>query len=234
MTTQDKKFWTNYFKVYDALNDFIPYQELVQSVVEAADPHPGEKILDAGCGTGNVAIKLTQKGADVVGVDNVPAALERYVAKDPTAKTVQADLCEPLPFANEEFDKIVCVNTLYTLDQTQQKKLISEFHRVVKKGGVVVVSDIKSGWSPNVLYIEGLKKHIKQEGIVGAIKTSLKLVYPTVKILMLNRKISKDRMYHNMILQELITLMESQGFTISNRGLTYSGMDIIVKGERVK
>ncbi|PIR43223.1 hypothetical protein COV24_03880 [candidate division WWE3 bacterium CG10_big_fil_rev_8_21_14_0_10_32_10] len=64
-----KKFWEKYFKTYDVLNVLIPYQELLDTIIDKLKVKPGEKILDAGSGTGNLAIKLEMLGAQVTGVE---------------------------------------------------------------------------------------------------------------------------------------------------------------------
>lgn len=49
-------------------------------------------VLDAGCGTGRVAIELSRRGVDVVGVDLDPAMLATAREKAPDLKWVEADL----------------------------------------------------------------------------------------------------------------------------------------------
>ncbi|MGP8007251.1 MAG: class I SAM-dependent methyltransferase, partial [Acidimicrobiales bacterium] len=51
-------------------------------------------VLDAGCGTGRVAIELAGRGFDVVGVDLDPSMLEVARAKAPSLRWVQADLAQ--------------------------------------------------------------------------------------------------------------------------------------------
>jgi SAM-dependent methyltransferase len=46
------------------------------AVVDAAQPRPGERVLDLACGTGNAALLAAQRGARVVGVDAAPRLLE--------------------------------------------------------------------------------------------------------------------------------------------------------------
>ena len=47
-----RKFWKKYFKVYDFLNKFVPYQDLLKDIVENTQFEQGDLVLDAGSGTG--------------------------------------------------------------------------------------------------------------------------------------------------------------------------------------
>src|SRR5215213_5754403 len=51
-------------------------------------------VLDAGCGTGRVAIELARRGLDVVGVDLDPSMLEKATAKAPELTWVRGDLVD--------------------------------------------------------------------------------------------------------------------------------------------
>jgi len=52
----DSLFWDIYAKLYDTLNLLEPYQRLHQEVLQSLELKGGERILDAGCGTGNFEI----------------------------------------------------------------------------------------------------------------------------------------------------------------------------------
>lgn len=52
------------------------------------------RVLDAGCGTGRVAIELARRGVEVVGVDLDPAMLGRAREQAPDQRWVLADLAE--------------------------------------------------------------------------------------------------------------------------------------------
>src|SRR4029079_5512815 len=52
------------------------------------------RVLDAGCGTGRVAIELDARGFDVVGVDHDPAMLDEARKKAPDSEWVLSDLVD--------------------------------------------------------------------------------------------------------------------------------------------
>src|SRR5688572_18064891 len=50
---------------------------LAEALVEAADPRPGQRVLDVACGSGNVALVAARRYTQTVGVDYVPALIAR-------------------------------------------------------------------------------------------------------------------------------------------------------------
>ncbi|MCX6706149.1 MAG: hypothetical protein NTV24_03560 [Candidatus Woesebacteria bacterium] len=63
----DANFWKKYFKTYDILNIVIPYRELIEKFIKELAISRGDLVLDAGAGTGNLAIKFKQLGtADLI------------------------------------------------------------------------------------------------------------------------------------------------------------------------
>lgn len=65
--------------------------DLVQSLLTVAG---GRTVLDAGCGTGRVAIELARRGVAVTGLDADPAMLKTARAKSPELSWAQVDLAE--------------------------------------------------------------------------------------------------------------------------------------------
>src|SRR3954470_16767019 len=52
-----------------------------EAVVSAVDVHAGERVLDIACGSGNAALVAARRNADVIGIDYVPALIERAKAR---------------------------------------------------------------------------------------------------------------------------------------------------------
>ena len=99
----------------------------------------GLRVLDAGCGPGLDAEELLARGADVVAVDASEPMLELARRRLGTqAFVVHADLNEPLPFADEEFDLVLCALVIHHLDD--RAATLREFFRVLRPGGHAVLS----------------------------------------------------------------------------------------------
>jgi ubiquinone/menaquinone biosynthesis C-methylase UbiE len=112
-------------------------------VMEMLNPSVGEKILDAGCGTGVFTMDYLAAGAEVVGLDISQPMLDAAVGKasDYPFLAVRGDmLC--LPFEDDSFDKAVSVTALEFIEDA--RRAVDELFRVTKPGGVVVVATLNS------------------------------------------------------------------------------------------
>jgi SAM-dependent methyltransferase len=104
--------------------------ELAGGVLEWLAAKPGEKILDLGCGDGQLTQRIAATGADVLGVDAsadmVRAARERGVV---------ADLgdAQQLPYADNTFDAVFSNAALHWV--RDQDAMIAQIDRVLKPGG---------------------------------------------------------------------------------------------------
>ena len=87
-------------KMYDALMDDVNYQEWADYIDTMLQKNgcPGKRLLDLGCGTGNISIPLAQKGYQVTGVDLSAEMLDIARSKSEAAGLVidwqQQDLTE--------------------------------------------------------------------------------------------------------------------------------------------
>lgn len=96
----------------------------------------GLAVLDAGCGTGYLAQKLSAKGANVTGVDLSPRMIEIAQRRWPQID-FRVDSCSALTtLAPATFDLIVSNYVL--MDVEDLPGAMAAFHRVLKPGGMVV------------------------------------------------------------------------------------------------
>ncbi len=97
-------------------------------------------VLDAGCGTGRDSKLLSDKGCIVTGLDLSAGMIALARKKYPGLQFVQDDLLN-LPFTNASFDGIWAMASLVHLESVSDvEKALQEFHRILKKGGVLHVT----------------------------------------------------------------------------------------------
>jgi SAM-dependent methyltransferase len=105
-------------------------------LVESFGP---SSVLDAGCGTGRVAIELHRRGHHVVGVDLDPAMLEQAGQKAPDIEWVLGDLADPDLAVGGPFDLIVLAgNVLIFVEPGTESAVISNLARRLGPGGLLV------------------------------------------------------------------------------------------------
>ncbi len=100
------------------------------------------RALDVGTGPGQLAFYLAQEGFDVTGIDISPGMIERA-----SLKARELGLCVDfrtgdagnLPFGDNAFDVVVTRNLVWTLPNPEAA--VKEWHRVLKPGGRIIISD---------------------------------------------------------------------------------------------
>ena len=129
-----------------------PYQNVTETitdiherVIERLAPHAGVKWLDLACGTGAVAERAAEAGADVTGVDLAPALIE--TAKERASERgLEIDYrvgdCENLEFEDGTFD--VVSSTCGVMFAPDHEATARELARVVKPGGRIGLAN----WTP--------------------------------------------------------------------------------------
>jgi len=104
---------------YARIGGFVP--ALGQAALDLLDPQPGEHILDVGCGDGTLTLKIKQRGADVVGIDNNLSMIAAAKAKGLDVRLMDA---AELKFA-EAFDAVFSNATLHwVLDKERAARAI--------------------------------------------------------------------------------------------------------------
>jgi SAM-dependent methyltransferase len=102
-------------------------------LVDSYGPH---SVLDAGCGTGRVAIELARRGHDVVGVDLDPSMLEVARRKAPGLTWLEGDLADPGLLPGRQFDAVVMAgNVLIFVAPGTEGPLLANVSRLLVEGG---------------------------------------------------------------------------------------------------
>jgi SAM-dependent methyltransferase len=99
--------------------------------------HGGTRVLDAGCGTGRVAIELARRGFNVTGVDIDPTMLDSARRKAPELRWVLADLATLA--LGEQFDAVVLAgNVMLFVGPGNERIVLGHVARQLGPGGVLV------------------------------------------------------------------------------------------------
>jgi ubiquinone/menaquinone biosynthesis C-methylase UbiE len=105
----------------------------------------GPRILDLGCGTGTVALRLAARGQEVTGLDLSPEMLDLARQKTPPevrVRWVQAGAVELVDcFPPAAFDTIVSVLMFSELSTAEQVETLRQCHRLLAPGGQLLIAD---------------------------------------------------------------------------------------------
>jgi len=113
-------------KGFSHVENFTGYMSRVYEIVLTGASQ--QKVLDIPAGNGLLAQKLEEQGH----------ILTRADINEEEDDFVFADMSEPLPFADSEFDTVICLEGLEHL--INPALLIEEFCRTVKPGGRIIIS----------------------------------------------------------------------------------------------
>ncbi len=105
--------------------------------IDLLDPQPGERILDAGCGTGAaIAGLLDRAECRVAGIDPSPAMISSARRRLGWRALLQQCTIEETPAAMNGFDAALALNLFYFADR--QGAMIDALRRALKPGGRLV------------------------------------------------------------------------------------------------
>src|SRR5438034_1903183 len=125
-----------------------------EHLCETADLQAGWRVLDVATGSGNAALAAARRGCEVVGIDYVPALLQRgrirAAAEHLDVRFVEGDV-EDLPFPDASFDAVISIyGVMFAPDH---RRAAAELARVCRPGGRIALAS----WTPDGLIGETLR-----------------------------------------------------------------------------
>jgi trans-aconitate methyltransferase len=119
-------------EAYEAQHAFV--WQLGEKLLDILDPKRGERILDLGCGTGQLTQQIADRGADVVGLDASPEMIGQARQNYPKLRFVLEDAAR-MPF-DREFDAVFSNAALHWIaDASAAAERIA---RSLRRGGRLV------------------------------------------------------------------------------------------------
>jgi len=219
--------WNFYAQAYDVINKNIPYLKMLDEIIQEMDIRGSLKMLDAGCGTGNLVKKISNISfnSKMVGIDSSDEMLGRAKKKCLNNHNVNfqlADLNRKLDFSDQSFDRIVSVNTLYALDNPQE--IISEFNRLLKPQGKLIFTNPHNKAKFSAI----MKKQFQELGLVNfVVKFLLNLPALFIIIFVNIVFLRKNKNYWSK--SETLNILETNGFNDIDIKLTYADQNLLVR-----
>ena len=137
-------------RAYDPLVRWTTREETFKGrLIEQARLRAGQRILDLGCGTGTLAVRVgeLEPDAEVVGLDADPEMLsqaEAKVRKAGSSARFDKGRSDALPYQDQSFDRVLATLFFHHLTDEVKERTIDEIARVLRLGGELHVAD----WGP--------------------------------------------------------------------------------------
>ena len=137
--------------IYDAMNRAMTagLDGRWRRLTACAVVSPGDRVLDACCGTGDLALAAEAEGGRVTGLDFSERMLERARRKSSTVEWVRGDLLE-LPFPDGSFDAATVGFGLRNVEDLG--RAVAELRRVLRPGGRLGILDVVRPAGPAALF----------------------------------------------------------------------------------
>lgn len=132
---------------YDPFTRLLGARSAHRRLIAQAGIEPGHRVLEIGCGTGNLAllVKRDQPGATVVGLDPDPAALDLARRKAHRAGLVidlDRGFADDLPYPDAGFDRVLSAFMFHHLPAAARAGMLTEVRRVLAPGGSLHLLDL--------------------------------------------------------------------------------------------
>ena len=131
---------------YDLLSRVLGIHRVHATLLAQAELAGGYRVLEIGCGTGNLTLRAKQVRPDieVVGSDPDPLALARAQrkARGLTGIRFERGYAQKLPYRDAEFDRVLSSLMLHHLPEDVKAAAAAEIYRVLRPGGRLHLVDI--------------------------------------------------------------------------------------------
>jgi ubiquinone/menaquinone biosynthesis C-methylase UbiE len=131
---------------YDLLTRLFGFNRVHEKLMKQAELADGNHVLEIGCGTGNLSVRVKRAypSVEVTGSDPDPLALKRAQRKavGMTGVRFEQGYAQELPYADGEFDRVLSSMMLHHLDSDAKTAAAAEIFRVLRPGGRLHVVDM--------------------------------------------------------------------------------------------
>ncbi len=142
---------------------------LREMTAELAAIKPGHKLLDVGCGTGNLTLAAQARAGvsgEVHGIDAAPEMIRvarRKAARSGAKADFRVGLIEDIPFPDDYFDIVLSSLMIHHLPDDLKRKGFVEIRRVLKPAGHLLAVDFEP---PTIPLARRLLAHVPRHGMM--------------------------------------------------------------------
>lgn len=139
ITENSKKHFDESAEHYDVSFDGRFVKPMYKKLLEALENLPEGRLLDVGCGNGNVLAEITNKRLTLAGIDLSPAMIR--IAKERLGERAELRVgdAEMLPYEDGQFDVVICNASFHHYPHPDQ--VLREMNRVLKKNGLLFIGE---------------------------------------------------------------------------------------------
>jgi demethylmenaquinone methyltransferase/2-methoxy-6-polyprenyl-1,4-benzoquinol methylase/phosphoethanolamine N-methyltransferase len=151
--------WARQYDFFSRLLGMGVNRRNTRMIVEMADIGPGAKVLDVGCGTGNLTVTAkgyTGASGAAYGIDASPEMIEvarKKAERRGGGTSFEVGLIEKLPYPDASFDVVISRLVIHHLPDDLKHQGFREIYRVLKPGGLFFLADFKAPANPILAHL---------------------------------------------------------------------------------
>ena len=139
--------------LYDPLTQLLGVRRVHRRLLDQAGVRPAQRVLEIGCGTGNLLLtaKRIQPAAIVVGMDPDLTALaraQRKARRRGLAVQLDRGYADELPYGDDSVDVVLSSFMLHHVPTDRREPAMREVRRVLRPGGALHLLDIGGATGP--------------------------------------------------------------------------------------
>jgi demethylmenaquinone methyltransferase/2-methoxy-6-polyprenyl-1,4-benzoquinol methylase/phosphoethanolamine N-methyltransferase len=158
-TTGKTLHWAGQYDFMTSLLGFGVNSRGSRMVIEMARIQPGDKVLDVGCGTGNLTLTArgyTRAPGSVYGIDASPEMIrtaQEKARRTGSDVTFEVGLIEKIPYPESTFDVVISRLMVHHLPDDLKRQAFAEVLRVLKPGGLFFIADFNRPDNPLLAHL---------------------------------------------------------------------------------
>jgi ubiquinone/menaquinone biosynthesis C-methylase UbiE len=232
--------WDIYGVFYDVLFFSKPHKEMFDELVKELDVKTGDKILDAGSGSGNFLVSLRKKSLTVTAIDFSSVMLlllklKCYLLGVHRVKAYNEDLNKKIDLDSGSQDFTISINVAFGLNEPEE--FIKELSRVTKVGGSVCVIVPTEDFS--IVKIARLHvSMLKKSGFLGYVTLfieSIAFLIPVIFIGLINlifEKFMSSGSYKVFSHKEVVDMFERENLSVVSSYKACAEQEYVTIGQR--